>query len=182
MINRTMAAIALALVLIGTALFGAYMHGASVTQAKADLAIAKLNQGIADQRTAHAKQLADVQAEQREKEQANQENMTVIDEKHQKEMNDEITSRDSTIAGLRSGAIGLRDKFTSCQRSAHSAAGAFSIATGSSDAAASIELRNEDAEFLIRLGTEADQVADQLRACQAIIKSERADGKGPSKP
>lgn len=155
-------------------LYVAHKRGYEAAELKGNLKIAILNQSIADQRTAHAKERGDMLEAQREKEQANQDHMATIDEKHQKEMADEITSRDSTIAGLRSGAIGLRDKFTSCQRSAHSAAGAFSIATGSSDAAASIELRNEDAEFLVTLAHEADQVTDQLRACQAIIRSDRA--------
>jgi uncharacterized membrane-anchored protein YhcB (DUF1043 family) len=151
-----------------------YMHGVDVTQAKADTAMAKVNQDIAQQREAHAKAKAELLDQMREKDQANADQMAAIDSQHQRAINELQIISDRTIADLRTGTIGLRDKFTTCQRVACGGESAPGTSTGSSDAAASLQLRNEDASVLVLLADEADQVANQLRACQAIVSSDRA--------
>lgn len=170
---------AIAVLVVLGALFGAYQFGASVTQTKADLAIAKLNGDIADQRTAHEKARGDLVAAMREKDRANADAMAAIDAQHQKEIADHEAISNRTIADLRSGAVSLRDKFTTCQRTAASGSAQAGTSTGSGNDPASIQLQVEDAQLLILWATEADRVADQLRAAQAIIA---ADRKGQSKP
>lgn len=169
-------------VLFGVVSFGllaAYYHGVDITQAKADQTISAIHAGIEQANARHAKAKADLLEEMREKDQANADAMAAIDARHQKEIADREAISNRTIADLRSGALSLRDKFTTCQRAAHSGSAQAGTSTGSCDGPASLNLQVEDAQLFILWATEADRVADQLRAAQAIIA---ADRKGQSKP
>lgn len=76
------------------------------------------------------------------------------------------------LAALRSDndRLRVRDRFK-CPSSA-GVPGAAGGAAGSAEAPQGGLLR-EDAEFLLRIGREADDVVRQLTACQAIINAER---------
>lgn len=84
--------------------------------------------------------------------------------------------RDRTIADLRAGERRLRDRF---QCPASGAAGGSAglpgagRAAGGSDAPAPGGLSRADAEFLVRFAGEADDVAGQLAACQAVVRAQR---------
>lgn len=82
------------------------------------------------------------------------------------ERNKGYEERDATIAGLRAGSLRLRDKF----RCPAETAGAGPTAAGG-DAAERTVLSREDQEFLVRLGSEADDVVRQLTACQGVVRA-----------
>ena len=92
-----------------------------------------------------------------------------IDTAYQKGITDGKVQLDSTLSDLRADVIRLRKRF-SCPAAGVSAAAA--SATVGDDAEAS-GLQREDAEFLVRLASDADAIALQLKACQAIVKSDR---------
>jgi len=92
-----------------------------------------------------------------------------IDTAYQKGITDGKVQLDSTLSDLRADVIRLRKRF-SCPAAGVSAAAAG--ATVGDDAEAS-GLQREDAEFLVRLASDADAIALQLKACQAIVENDR---------
>ena len=103
--------------------------------------------------------------------------LSAIDANNLKAKDNEITSRDAVIAGLRSGAIGLRDRFT-CPAVGNGPGNQLlpflAPSTGQRDEASSGGLQAEDAEFFIQESSRADEVVKQLQACQAVVKADRA--------
>lgn len=97
------------------------------------------------------------------------EQMTVIDQQHQEEIQRAIQERDDIISDLRAGNLRLRERFT-CPSPELPGAGP---AASGGDAGESAGLQPADAEFLIRLAAEADEVTRQLAACQAVIRADR---------
>jgi hypothetical protein len=86
-----------------------------------------------------------------------------------KEKTDEVAKRDAVIASLRAGGERVRDHFR-CPTVPRPQAG---TAAGAGDAAAPGGLSDQDAEFLVRFASEADQVAVTLAACQAVVRADR---------
>lgn len=76
-----------------------------------------------------------------------------------------IKERDATIAGLRNESIRLRKRFT-CP-----ALPASTGASAGSDGGEESGLLGEDAEFLVRFASEADEVVLQLQACQDTLRA-----------
>ncbi len=154
--------------------FAAYMHGADTTQEKANAAMSDVRKNIAEQNAAHALQLVAALRKASDQERDFAQQMAYIDQQHQKEIHENQIASQRVIAGLRDGTVSLRDKFTSCKRSADSGSAQAGASTCGGDGPASVQLQAEDAEFLILVAQDADRVADQLRACQAIVRSDRA--------
>jgi hypothetical protein len=165
---------ALAVAAVLAALWAAYSFGADVTAEHYQRVIAQQN---ADNATA----LAAEQLRYRGLEQRHAIDMATIDQHHQQEIAEREAISNRTIADLRAGAVGLRDKFTTCQRTRGTTAPA-GTSTSKRDEAASLELQRADAEFLVQFADEADSVADQLRACQGVVRADRAGVKGMPKP
>ncbi|MDM5178503.1 lysis system i-spanin subunit Rz [Massilia sp. DJPM01] len=159
--------------LTGAAFVISFSFGHRVANLDYTAKLATITQQVAMQNEAHATRRADLEAQVRQSERARADEMAAIDQRHQEDIANREAISNRTIADLRSGVTGLRSKFTRCQRAPGSNGPAPTTSTGSSDATASIELRSEDASFLIRFASEADQVADQLRACQAVVRADR---------
>lgn len=122
---------------------------------------------------ANASALALLQAKVRQQEQDKAAELAAIDQQHQQDIANREAISNRTIADLRAGTVRLRsdiaaNEFAASVRLPSSAAG-----TGQRPAAQGVGLRIADAEFLIRTAGEADQVADQLRACQAVVRADR---------
>lgn len=94
------------------------------------------------------------------------EKLHLIDLAHDEEMRNALAQKDAVIAGLRSGAISLRPRFTCPKPTPGAAAGA-----GVRDDAAGGGLRIEDAEFLVSESERADANTRQLNKCQATVTS-----------
>lgn len=94
-------------------------------------------------------------------------NLKVQNEKSQRE-----ASR--TIADLRSGALKLRERFQ-CKASPAAGSGSeVAAGTAGGDDPSNAGLQKEDAGFLISESDRADQVVNQLNACQDILEAERS--------
>lgn len=92
-----------------------------------------------------------------------------IDTAYQKGITDGKVQLDSTLSEMRADVIRLRKRFSCTPASVQATAAG---ATVSDDAEAG-GLQREDAEFLVRLASDADSIALQLKACQAVVKSDR---------
>lgn len=127
---------------------------------------------MAQQDADNAKATALAISNARKEEQASAASQALIANRLLDDANNEITSRDNTIAGLRAGTVRVRERFT-CGRAAAAGVPQTSASTSSSDAGAQGGLQREDAEFFVRLASEADQVVHQLSACQAVVRADR---------
>lgn len=121
-----------------------------------------------------AKALQDAKDEARATEQRHAAEMAAAAQSYIDERERGFEERDRTIADLRAGELRLRDRF---QCPATGAAGRpagvpqAGGAAGGSHAAAPGGLSRADAEFLVRFASEADDVAGQLAACQAVVRA-----------
>lgn len=133
---------------------GLYKAGANSERVRAEKVIAEF-----------AKAEADAQAKARKAEQALAEGIAKADAKHQQELADAKASRDRTIAGLRSGAIKLRDEWAGCETDRLSSAATGAI--GPDDAA---ERRISGTGRVLEA---VDDDAAKIRGLQDILRAER---------
>jgi len=122
--------------------------------------------------------LADVsrlQTQARADELAHAEALAKVSADYQERLNDEKTNNGRIVAGIRAGAIRLRQPEPN-RHGTGSGISAPDAATGRCDAGAGSELPPETAEFLFSLAGEADDISEQLAACQKVIRLDRALG------
>lgn len=116
----------------------------------------------------------DLEEARRKDELAHVQRFADIDKQHQEELDHVKADKDEAIAALRAGTLRLRDPTGA---TASKGGGGVTIettsSTGSSDEKAGCELSVETSEFLIGITSEADEVVDQLNACQAVVESDR---------
>jgi prophage endopeptidase len=155
-----------AVLIVGGALFGAYAHGYSTAAEHWKLIVAQIND-------ANRAEVIALQQKAQEIEQAHAQQIATIDQQHQEAIQNEKAKLDAAIAAYNAGALRLRDKFT-CHAASKPNVPDTSTGTGSGDAASEGGLQREDVQFLISEASRADQVADQLKACQAVIAADRA--------
>jgi hypothetical protein len=74
---------------------------------------------------------------------------------------------ETTIAGVESGALVLRDRFRRCEQQLSATTGA----AGGADGGGEGGLSEADQRFFIRVGAECDAVVSRLTAVQAYIRS-----------
>ena len=112
------------------------------------------------------------------------ERMAAMDLKFTKERNDAKARHERELGALRDGALRVRERFTCADRDpgAGGEGTALAAAPGVGDAPPQRGLQRADAEFLLRIGAEADEVTAQLQACQAIVREDRADASGALQP
>ncbi|WP_290872050.1 lysis system i-spanin subunit Rz [Aquabacterium sp.] len=147
-------------------LYGAYRHGCTVTQAAADLATTKAN-------AAHAAETISLQAQVRAAEHKATQDMAAIDAQHQKDIADERSKASATLASYRAGTLRLRDEFAPTIGPAQPVLPGVATSTGKRDAAGTGGLQPAHVEFLVQIASDADQVAKQLAACQAVVRADR---------
>ncbi|MDH0048595.1 lysis system i-spanin subunit Rz [Comamonas terrigena] len=125
--------------------------------------------------------IATLQQEARDKERAHGQAMDGIAAQHQKDLKDARTEKDRVIADLRARNLRLRIPVVTTASAACRGGGAGSEAgpsTGQRDGEATAELSDAAAEFLVGLASEADDVARQLSACQAVVIADRQQQEG----
>jgi hypothetical protein len=144
--------------------YASYHHGVSTTTDKYEARLAQIAKENADNVIA-------LQAQARIKEQVAGSMQAAADIAHQEKLNHETSSRDDVIASLNADAIKLRKRFTCSSTDKRVRSAATSI--GVSDAGQTGGLHNQDAEFLIREASRANEVVLQLQQCQAVVRSDR---------
>lgn len=92
----------------------------------------------------------------------------------QKEKENAKRKTDQLIADYRAGTFSLRDPGTRSKNTGTGAGGPTAPSASGCDGATPGELSGTAAEFLLGLTGEADAVAHQLAACQAVIVSDRS--------
>lgn len=152
--------------LVGLALgmvYGVYAlgehAGSNRVEAEWGKAQSKLNQKISR-----------LEQQAREREQRHAEEVAGITDELYAELNHAKEERDSTIANLHNDNRKLRERFR--QRTCVPGAEATSSQSGS-DETGEAGLSRTDEEFLIRIASQADEIAHRLTACQAILTTER---------
>jgi hypothetical protein len=155
---------------VTAALTLAHHYGVRTTTERLD---AKYGAEIAQLHAASDKQhAADLEAA-RSSERDHVLTISAIEATHQKERQDEKAKYDHMLADLRSGALRLRSRFA-CP--AASPRGVPDPAAGAGDSPPTSEsgLQSADVLLLVQLADDADQVALQLKAAQAVIAADRA--------
>lgn len=127
-------------------------------------------QALDAERTA-SKKLAEANARVRATEQKSAQDLAAISATYQKGLSDVVSTHKDLVARIRSGAVRL-----SVPARANPAGAAVASAAGASgrDGETRCQLSDTAAEFLTGLASEADGVAQQLTACQAIVTADRA--------
>ena len=90
------------------------------------------------------------------------------------------TSQTKLINDIRSGTVGLYERFTcpsTTSDNSNNSVPKSATSLSGDNAASKRGLQREDAEFLISESNRADQVVRQLSACQALLKQERSNEK-----
>lgn len=146
------------------AAFGAGYWRGDVAATNRDAAMA-----LQAERTA-AKKLEEVNTNVRAIEKKSAEEISSISTHYEQELRDVSIKQKNIVSGIRSGAVRL-----SIATSDRAANATCPIATTASerDGEARSRLSDEAAEFLTGLASEADSLANQLSACQAVIVSDR---------
>lgn len=92
---------------------------------------------------------------------------------YQEALKNEKTVHDRTVSDLRSGALRLRIDIARRESSGNGSAAQAGASPGRCDGATTAELSQPAAEFLVGLASDADEVAHQLTACQAVVTADR---------
>jgi hypothetical protein len=122
---------------------------------------------------ADANQLIDkLQRDARAKERAHAAALSVISSRYQEELADANRKHKDVIADIRAGRVRLRDP-SAGETSCAGGTAAAPPAAGWRDGPPGGELSRSAAEFLFGLAAEADAVAHQLAACQAVVRRDR---------
>jgi len=103
-------------------------------------------------------------------EQAHAAALNQASQNYQKGLNDEKKKRDDVIASYRAGTLSLRDKYaTNNAGNCEAVSAKTSTSDGGRDATQGAKLSEPLSQFLIGLTSEADEVVQQLTACQVEL-------------
>lgn len=105
---------------------------------------------------------------------AQSDRLASVADQYEKEKQHEFQKRDRYIADLRADNLRLRDPGS--KNTAVGTSDGVAPGTGQCDGQAGSQFSIEASEFLLRLTGEADEVAIQLAACQAVVLSDRIKG------
>jgi prophage endopeptidase len=148
--------------------YAGYAHGVATTRTRYELR-------IGSDALKHARAVLAWEARLKAIERQRVDAMAALSTTYEKAREDEKEQYERHAAELRNGLVRVRRRFA-CGAPADSADAA-DVAAGASasraDAAEGVGLHLADAQFLLRIASEADQVADQLRACQAVLRADR---------
>ncbi|WP_441228005.1 DUF2514 family protein [Tardiphaga sp. 20_F10_N6_6] len=155
----------LAVAVVFGALYGAYHHGVTVTTAQYE-------RTLADERTANAQALAQAHADARTIEQDAAQRQAQVETQLIQRNKDAQDIADRTIADLRAGTLQLRKSLTAGTCSVASVSGV-AASTAERDAVCNGGFQLVDAAILVRFAARAQQVAERLKAAQAVIADDR---------
>lgn len=113
----------------------------------------------------HSAAIAALESAHRAKEAQLNANAQRIEYRLAQAQQDTLTELDTTLSDLRADNLRLRQRFTGCRVPEDTGT------AESDDGAAQGGLSEQDQEFLLRIGAEADSVANRLAACQGFVDS-----------
>lgn len=119
-----------------------------------------------------------LQEEYRKREQGHAAALAAVSTQYQQELIHAKAEKDRVIAGLRTGAVRLRIPIAGPLSTTGDRAAALGTGTAGRDGETRADLSTAASEFLVGLASEADEVAHQLGACQAVINADRKTGDG----
>lgn len=96
-----------------------------------------------------------------------------VSDHYQGELRDAKKRHDDDLAAVRDGGLRLRDNYAAAVCPDTGRVSETGTGASGHHAAGGTELSREATEFLLGLANEADQVARQLSACQAVIRADR---------
>lgn len=109
----------------------------------------------------------------RDRERQHAEDMALTSAQYQEDIRRVELKKDRVIADLRAGTQRLRIPIaTSPAACSGITPEAFAAASGR-DGGARAELSDEAAEFLVGLASDADEIVEQLKACQQVVRKDR---------
>lgn len=99
--------------------------------------------------------------------------LAAVSAQYQEDLKHAQARKDRVIADLRTGAQRLRIPVAGAGCAGAGGMPETGPATGGRDGGTTAELSQPAAEFLVGLASDADQVAEQLKACQALVREDR---------
>jgi prophage endopeptidase len=157
-----------AALLIVLGLTGTYLHHKGFAEGSAEVQATFDKHLLQDQQALEA-----ANAAERVKEQKHAQDIAEADQRRQEAIQNVKDEYEKLIAGMRADAIRVRNNRAAV--CAGIPASATAASASSSDAGATSQLSDADAQFLLHIGEQADEVVEQLSSCQAILKAERLD-------
>lgn len=115
-----------------------------------------------------------LQAQARTQEHVYGEALAIADTLYQEGLQHEKTKFNRVVADLRTGDLRLYVPVARAGDGGGGGSGAAAAATGERDGEARAELSGAAAEFLVGLASEANEVVEQLTACQAVVIADRS--------
>ena len=99
--------------------------------------------------------------------------LATIATNYESKLSDATKQRSADLAAIRAGTLKLRDPATSI-RSCGDPMPGIATSPGVGDGRAAGELSQRASEFLVGEASRADSVAEQLAACQQVVRGDRA--------
>lgn len=144
-----------------------YKAGAASVQAQWDA------QKLADA-NAYAQALAKADAQARQQQTQWEQKLAAASTQYQEALRNVETKHTAALAALRAGTLRLRDPGAATGQDGNGAVPNAATGAGRRDGGTSGELSGPSSEFLLGLAAEADEVAERLGACQAVVQADRA--------
>lgn len=144
-----------------------YKAGAASVQSRWDA------QKLADA-NAYAQALAKADAQNRQQQAQWEQKLAAASSQYQEALRNVETKHTAALAALRAGTLRLRDPGAGTGQDGSGAMSDVATSTSRRDGDASGELSGPSSEFLLGLAAEADEVAERLGACQAVVQADRA--------
>lgn len=116
--------------------------------------------------------LAQEQSKVRAAEQKAAQQVSKIESKLHEQNTKASTDQANLISNVRSGTVSLRDRFT-CPSTTTTSVPTITTSTIGNPTTEKRGLQREDAEFLVQLAGQADEITRQLGSCQAMLIQER---------
>lgn len=120
------------------------------------------------------RQIQQAQDTARKAEQLSASRLVSVSEEFQRKLSNAKRTQDADVAAVRAGTLRLRDPGTVTLCAGADRAAEAGSGSGRCDGRAAGEFSDATAEFLLELTANADQVAEQLAACQKIVRADRS--------
>lgn len=122
------------------------------------------------------KKIIELNVEARNQQTQNAINLQTISTYYEESKRNAKLKNDKVVADLNSGVIRLRDKYaktSTCETTYPGRTGETATGPGEHNAETGTEFSSTAAGFLYDLAVEADEIVEQLSACQAVVLEDR---------